>query len=97
MENKNNPVQTPKETEQALESLSDKLEEMDKAEGVIGEAMLEEDLDAVAGGAPTIPPDLPVCPFCHHVAHGPYKHCPYGAADVQCPYVHLNGAADPRP
>ena len=45
-------VQTPEETEQAVSDLADKLEEIDKAEGVFGEVTPEEELDEVAGGSP---------------------------------------------
>lgn len=43
-------TQTPTETEQALYGLAEKLEEMDRAEGVFGETMTEEELEDVAGG-----------------------------------------------
>ena len=53
MENKNlNAAQTPEETAQDFSALSDRLEEMDKAEGVFGEVITDEELDFVAGGAP---------------------------------------------
>ena len=52
-------VQTPEETKQALDEISAELETMDQTDGVFGEPMLEEDLDAVSGGAfPTLP-ELP--------------------------------------
>ena len=41
---------TPQETEQALSALSEKLNEMEKADGVFGEELQDEDLDLVAGG-----------------------------------------------
>ena len=53
MENKKlNAAQTPEETEQDISALSDRLEKMDKAEGVFGEVITDEELDLVAGGAP---------------------------------------------
>ena len=50
MEEKNNKTLTPRETEQTLSNLTEKLNEMDKAEGVFGEAMPDAELDDVAGG-----------------------------------------------
>ena len=50
MEDLNKKNQSPEETAQTLSELADKLDEMDKAEGVFGEAMTEEELDYVAGG-----------------------------------------------
>ena len=43
-------VQTPQEMEQAVSSLSDRTSEMDKADGIFGEALADEELDSVAGG-----------------------------------------------
>ena len=43
-------AQTPKETAQELSDMAEKLEEMDKAEGVFGEAIADVKLDDVAGG-----------------------------------------------
>ena len=67
MENKNDAVQTPREMEQALEHLADRLEEMDKAEGTLGEEMTIEALDTVAGGNMTKPSDTSyaTCINCH--------------------------------
>ena len=58
MENKKlNAAQTPEETEQDISALSDRLEEMDKAEGVFGEVITDEELDFVVGGIiPTLEP-----------------------------------------
>ena len=54
---------TPKETEQAVSDMAERLAEMDKAEGVFGEAVDEdlpdEFMDEIAGGAilpVTVPP-----------------------------------------
>lgn len=53
MENKDlNAAQTSKETEQELSTLADELEEIDKAEGIFGEVITDEELDLVAGGGP---------------------------------------------
>ena len=53
MENRKlSTAQTPKETEQDFSALSDRLEEMDQAEGVFGEVITDEELDEVAGGSP---------------------------------------------
>ena len=52
---KNPAVESPLETEQAVADLAERLEEMDKAEGVFGESMSEalpeESLGEIAGGA----------------------------------------------
>ena len=51
MENRKlSAAQTPDETEQDFSALSDRLEEMDQAEGVFGEVITDEELDFVAGG-----------------------------------------------
>ncbi len=47
-----NLSQSPEETVQTLSELAEKLAEMDKAEGVFGEAVSDEDLEMVAGGEP---------------------------------------------
>lgn len=43
-------TQTAAEAEQALSELAEKLDEMDSAEGVFGEAMLDKELEDAAGG-----------------------------------------------
>ena len=48
---KHTGIETPKETDQALDQLAERLSKMDQAEGVLGEAMLDKELDNVAGGA----------------------------------------------
>ena len=64
MENKEHRsgTQTPQETDQALSSLADKLEEMDDAEGVFGEAVFDSPSDDVfediAGGQWPISPTI---------------------------------------
>lgn len=59
MEEKKKKAQTPEETAQALSDLAEKLEEMDKAEGVFGEAITDAELDDVAGGhLPTKPANM---------------------------------------
>ena len=51
MENRKlSAAQTLDETEQDFSALSDRLEEMDQAEGVFGEVITDEELDLVAGG-----------------------------------------------
>ncbi len=67
MEDLNNMTQTPEETAQNLSALADRLAEMDKAEGVFGEAVTDEDLENVAGGIvnPTFAPTGKECPVCH--------------------------------
>lgn len=47
---KNSGAETPEEMRRALADQADRLEEMDKAEGRFGEEILDEELDAVAGG-----------------------------------------------
>ena len=58
MENRKlSAAQTPDETEQDFSALSDRLEEMDQAEGVFGEVITDEELDEIVGGSnPTLPP-----------------------------------------
>ena len=46
---------TPEETAQALSELADRLERIDRAEGVFGEAVTDAELAEVAGGARTVP------------------------------------------
>ena len=69
MEDLNNMTQTPEETAQNLSALADRLAEMDKAEGVFGEAVTDEELEDVAGGHrpinPTFAPTGKECPLCH--------------------------------
>ena len=48
MNERNGRAQTPEEMDQAME----KLAKMDKAEGIFGEAVSDEDLEMVAGGEP---------------------------------------------
>ena len=59
MNRKKKTALTPKETEQAVSDLAERLAEMDKAEGVFGEAMDEElsdeYMDEIAGGLPILP------------------------------------------
>ena len=49
-----NSIKTPEETAQALDRMADRLEEMDKAEGVFGEPVDEdlpdEYLEEISGG-----------------------------------------------
>ena len=48
---KQHTAETPKEMDRAVDRMAQKLEEMDRAEGVFGErAMSMEDLDHIAGG-----------------------------------------------
>ena len=79
MEETRKTAQTPEETNQAVSDLTDRVAKMDKAEGVFGESLLDEELDDVAGGywvpgAGVTRPPLR-CPHCG--AYGPHD-CPYG-------------------
>lgn len=51
---------TPEENDRALAELAVKLGELDAAEGVFGEAMLDEELDEVAGGKTVSLPGVPM-------------------------------------
>ena len=44
-------IETPRESAQAVDRMADSLSDMDKAQGIFGESMLDEELDEVAGGA----------------------------------------------
>ncbi len=55
MEEMNRKAQTPEETEQAVALQAKRLEEMEKAEGVFGEAISYEEMEDVAGGWNTPP------------------------------------------
>ena len=83
---------TSEETEQELSELAEKLEAMDKAEGFFGEAVTDEELEDVAGGAPLIPSQAPhpatceICGFAFGANYPPTKCLGRGAA-YECPYV----------
>ena len=51
MNERNGRAQTPEEIDRAME----KLAKMDRAEGIFGEAVLDEDLEMIAGGVPQLP------------------------------------------
>lgn len=57
---------TPEETEDTVSELAGRLEEMDRAAGVLGEAFLDVELEDVAGGLirPTPPPGKDYCAYC---------------------------------
>ena len=83
-------AQTPEET--ALSALAEKLAEIDRAEGVFGEAVTDEELEDVAGGAPLNPsynPTPAICDVCGHAfgANYPPTKCLGGDAAYECPYV----------
>ena len=83
-------AQTPEET--ALSALAEKLAEIDRAEGVFGEAVTDEELEDVAGGVPLNPsynPTPAVCDVCGHAfgANYPPTKCLGGSAAYECPYV----------
>lgn len=66
-------AQTPKETAQALSDLTEKLEEMDKAEGVFGEAIADVKLDDVAGGLLVTAPEQKTGFWCSCSMCGKYR------------------------
>ena len=43
-------AKTPKETENDVKKLAEKLEEIDSAEGIFGEVVTDKELDFVTGG-----------------------------------------------
>ena len=45
-----NGIETPDKIRQAVEDMADRLRDLDRADGVFGERMLEVDMDSVAGG-----------------------------------------------
>ena len=62
-------AQTPEETNQALGDMAARLENMDGAEGIFGESLLDEELDDVAGGGEighqrTAPYGEAMCQYC---------------------------------
>ena len=83
---------TPEETAQTLSEFAKKLEELDKTEGIFGEAVTDDDLEGVAGGAllnPSYNPTPAICDVCGHAfgANYPPKECLGGGAAYECPYV----------
>ena len=83
-------AQTPEET--ALSALAEKLAEIDRAEGVFGEAVTDEELEDVAGGVllnPSYNPTPAICDVCGHAfgANYPPTKCLGGDAAYECPYV----------
>ena len=64
-ERKPSGAPTPEKDDRALADLAVKLAELDAAEGVFGEAMLDEELDtAVGGGDTSSSPFLTRCKRC---------------------------------
>lgn len=85
----NSGAQTPQETNEAMRALANTLEEMDKAEGVFGEAMLDEELEMVAGGWPgktlyALPPSM--TPY-KGISYTPPVSTGTPSADVPIPQV----------
>ncbi len=64
MKELNKQAKTPEETEQELSGLAEKLAEIDRAEGVFGEAVTDEELEDVAGGIQLTPSMQPRCAVC---------------------------------
>ena len=94
MEDLNKKNQSPEETAQELSRLAEKLDEMDKADGFFGEAVTDEELEDVAGGAPPVNPSFAPngkeCPLCHlSYAHGdtPSEKCLAGLPAQQCYFL----------
>ncbi len=81
-------TQTPGETEPALSDLADRLADMDKAEGVFGEIMTEEELEDVAGGV-IIPTKVYRCDICGVLVDGKkHDHCQGQKPNAVCPFVY---------
>lgn len=102
MEDLNKKTQTPEETAQALSDLAEKLDEMDRAEGVYGETMLDKELEDVAGGViPTRPGVCGVCGGFHSQNEPMHERCPNGYDSGLCPFVRKTPVPgpyfDPRP
>lgn len=86
--NDNKYAQTPEETAQALSETAKKLADMDKAEGVFGEIMTEEELDDVAGGV-IIPTKVYRCDICGVLVDGvKHDHCQGQKPNAVCPFVY---------
>ena len=52
--NKHLGIERPRQMAEAMDDLAQKLEQMDQAEGIFGEVLLEQELDEVTGGIPGI-------------------------------------------
>lgn len=84
---------TPKETEQAVSDLAERLAEMDKAEGVFGEpvddGLSDEYMEEIAGGA-ILPVTVGVitCHICGRQVDPTktYGACPNHQPNENCPY-----------
>ena len=60
-------IETPRESAEAMERLSDSLAKMDTDQGIYGEAMLDEEMDSAAGGNPGITvPDRRYWAWCRY-------------------------------
>ncbi len=91
MEETNKMNQTPEKTAQELSKLAEKLAEMDKAEGVFGEAVTDEELEDVAGGIQLTPSLQPRCAVCGllYQQNTPPTSCMDPEFEQVCPF---NGA-----
>ena len=86
--NDNKLAKTPEETAQALSETAKKLADMDKAEGVFGEIMTEEELEDVAGGV-VIPTKVYSCDICGLIVDGEkHDHCQGQKPNAVCPFVY---------
>ena len=66
-------IETPKEMDQAVDRLAGQLAEMDRTEGVFGEALLDDELE-IGGGAP-----ISAQPFyCQYCKTYGFHDCTYG-------------------
>ena len=86
--NDNKLAKTPEETAQALSETAKKLADMDRAEGVFGEIMTEEELEDVAGGV-IIPTKVYRCDVCGGIVDGQkHDHCQGQKPNAICPFVY---------
>ena len=86
-------AQSPEQTAKSLSALAEKLEEMDRAEGVFGEpvdnGLSDEYLEEVAGGAsPTLTVGVITCCVCGKSVDPTrtYYVCPNYQPNEKCPY-----------
>ncbi len=88
MEETNKMNQTPEETARELSKLAEKLAEMDKAEGVFGEAVTDDELEDVAGGF-IITTKVYRCDICGLIVDGQkHDHCQGQKPNAVCPFVY---------
>ncbi len=86
-------AQSPEQTAKSLSALAEKLEEMDRAEGVFGEpvdnGLSDEYLEEVAGGIPPTPSvGVITCCVCRKSVDPTrtYDNCPNYQPNESCPY-----------